>query len=388
MTDADQVLREVLEKIAAEHGYSTRDVDPQPFSTDGANYTSQLYRITLKEPNKDDLFLFAKVASVSEHVREITPFKIFETEMFFYTELLQRFIELEQKFNVPKKHRLATVKFYGSNDEYMKEILVLEDLSAQGYETHDRFKTFDWKYAAKSVTELAKFHALSIAYDKSNPDDFAVLAENFCFLKGKEESLKLMMEGIVKTAMGIVNEENRGRLQAFLEKNQEREFDYYLKPHKRAVLAHGDFRASNLMHRLREDGELEVVVVDYQMLKVSNPIMDLMYFIFSGTDEDFHDKYYHKLLNHYYTELCAAMRRLNVDPEITYPKDDYESDLKELQAYGVFVGMMMVPMVTVDPEDAPSMDIEDIKDFKIKINDVSIRRMNGVFNTFIKLGLL
>ncbi|XP_068620501.1 uncharacterized protein [Battus philenor] len=388
MADTERVLRELIEKIAEEQQYRSSDAELQSFSTAGANYSSQLYRVTLHAPDKEDLVLFAKVLSISEHIRSQVPLTVFDIEKIFYSEILQRYREMEQKYNIPKQHRFSAINYYGCSNEYMKEILVLEDLSSKGFRMHDRFESFSWKYAAKAITELAKFHALSMAYDKIDPEFFSKFSAKFCIDEAREIVLKPMIENNIDMAGEVLTEENRERLQAFRKKNLDRKFDYYYKPLKRAVLAHGDFRASNLMHRVREDGEIEIVMLDYQTINISNPIVDLMYFIFSGTDEEFRDKHYRQLLDHYHSELCASLRRLDVDPDVTYSKEDFESDLKEIQPFGIILSVMLVPIVTVYPEDAPSLESGNITDFVAKPNDLAAKRLNGVINDFVKLGVL
>ncbi|XP_013163211.1 PREDICTED: uncharacterized protein LOC106114516 [Papilio xuthus] len=387
MSDAEQQVRDLVQKIAEEQGYEDCHIELKSFTTGGANYTSQLFHITITSPDKDDLKLFAKIACVGEKIRKLTPFKMFETEMYFYTELLKHYQDLEEKHNVPKEHRLATVKFYGCNKEYLNETLVLEDLSSLGFDIHDRFKSFDWEYASTSIVELAKLHALSIAFRKQKPEEYEILAKLLTFDINSED-FKPMMEHMTRSALAVVKEENRWRLVTYLEKMKDLESSHYYRPLNCAVVTHGDFRPSNLMHRVHEDGRLELVPVDYQMMKVCNPALDLMYYIFGGSDEEFRDKHYHQLLDYYYEQLSNALVRLDVDAVKTYPREAFDSDIKEIEPYGIFVGMMMVPLLTVDAENAPSMDTADLSDFVIKPNELAISRLNGIIHSFIKLGVL
>ncbi|CAG5019939.1 unnamed protein product [Parnassius apollo] len=168
MSDVEQVLRSLLDTIATEHDYKDYKTKLKSFSTGGANFFSKLYRITLSVPGKDDLKLFAKSAIANKKLRTQSQFEIFETEMFFYSELLKQFQEMENQHNVPTEHRLTTAKFYGCDREHLKEIIVLEDLSSQGFDTHDRLKSFDWNYASKSVTELSKLHTLYLSPTTKN----------------------------------------------------------------------------------------------------------------------------------------------------------------------------------------------------------------------------
>ncbi|CAG5019951.1 unnamed protein product [Parnassius apollo] len=388
MSDVEQLLRNLLVTIATEHEYKDCEIKLQSFSTGGANYTSQLHHITLSASGKDELKLFAKSAIVNENIRAKVPFEIFETEMFFYSELLKQFQEMEIQHNIPTEHKLAAVKFYGCSKEYLKEILVLEDLSSQGFGTHDRLKSFDWSYASKAVTELSKLHALSIAYSKEYPEKFDALYTRFK-TRIDIENLNDFVQSIISKVTAVLKEENKAKVEAFLQKVQNDDFLKFLMPSRRPIIAHGDFRPSNLMHRTREDGQLEVVILDYQTLQISNPIVDLMYFIFSGSDEDFRAKHYRQLLDHYYMELCNALTRLDVDANEVYPKEAFESELEKVQPYGLFISLMLLPMVTVEAENAPKMDDDgDIMDFAIKPNELAANRLNGVVDDFVRLGVL
>ncbi|CAG5019955.1 unnamed protein product [Parnassius apollo] len=389
MSDAQQLLRCLLDTIATENDYKDYETKLQLFSTGGANYTSQLHHITLSAPEKDDLKLFAKLAIVNENIRAQARSEIFETEMFFYSELLKQFQDMENQHNVPSEHRLATAKYYGCNREYLKEILILEDLSSQGFDTLDRLKSFDWNYASKSVTELSKLHALSIAYSKEHPEEFDALYTKFKLRTVDNPKNKHIMEGIIRMAMEVIKEENKAKVLAFLQKFKNNEFNKLLMPSRRPIIAHGDFRHSNLMHRTREDGQLEVVIVDYQTLQISNPIIDLTYFIFSGSDEEFRAKYYRQLLDHYYLELCNALTRLHINAKEVYPKEDFECELERIQPYGLMISLVLLPMVTVEAKNAPKMDGgSDINDFAIKPNELAATRLNGVINDFVRLGVL
>ena len=81
---------------------------------------------------------------------------------------------------------------------------------------------------------------------------------------------------------------------------------------------------------LIQDGKVDIKVLDLQTLQGGSPVCDLLYFIFTGSDEEFRAKYYEKMLDHYYTQLSAAMKRLNLDPEETFSREDFDYEMKEV----------------------------------------------------------
>lgn len=64
------------------------------------------------------------------------------------------------------------------HSKYLEETLILEDLTASGYVIFHRFKSVNWKYAAKAIEDLAKFHSLSLAFQIENPELFYCLTKD------------------------------------------------------------------------------------------------------------------------------------------------------------------------------------------------------------------
>ncbi|XP_037295302.1 uncharacterized protein LOC119189508 [Manduca sexta] len=160
MSEHEQILIELLNKIVAEQALVAPQVKIQPISSGGANFTTQLLQVTISHGD-DELKLFAKVAAVGEKFRQELPgFRMFEAENDFYTKLIKFYENLQEKHNVPQDKRFVAPKCYGCSSKLYEEVIVLEDLSAQGFTVYDRMKSVDWDYASKAVEEIAKFHAL------------------------------------------------------------------------------------------------------------------------------------------------------------------------------------------------------------------------------------
>lgn len=79
-----------------------------------------------------------------------------------------------------------------------------------------------------------------------------------------------------------------------------------------------------------QDEKVEIKVLDLQTMQGSSPIIDLLYFIFTGSDGQFRAQYYEKLLDLYYTELQEALKRFHLDPEEVYSRAEFEKDWQEV----------------------------------------------------------
>ncbi|XP_045777984.1 uncharacterized protein LOC123875925 isoform X2 [Maniola jurtina] len=390
MADAESTLREVLNRILDEHEYKPREIKLNAITTGGANYTSSLYIIKVVSPNLDDLNLFAKVACIGETMR--TAMKadwLFTTERFVYTELVKIYNDIQAKTNVPEEHRFVFPKFYGCNPDLGKETIVMENLVEAGFKTYNRFLSMDWEHASAAVDNLAKFHALSFAFEKYYPEKFEELVPNMKYRIGSgdepSEKMKALWQKMVDESLEVLKEEQRDRVRSYLMDTNL--LQKHNKPIGRPVVAHGDYRLSNLLFRRRDDN-LQAIAVDYQTVHAGCPAGDLVYFIFMGSDEEFRRQHYEKLLDHYFVCLEQALERLAVELSV-YTREKFDSDMKELLPYAVLLGVMVLPVVTVQADAAPRVDGDaDINDFVMKPNELFAQRFNGIVNDCIRWGAI
>lgn len=248
------LLRKVLVNIAEQHGYEDPEFQITPVPPTGSNFTSQLFHSVISAPGREDLKLFAKVAVVGEKFRSQMPTRIFDIERHFYTKLAKIYADIEVKHNVPEEHKLVMPKFYGFHDTFAEEIIVLQDIAEEGFTTYDRLKSIDWEYASKAVEELAKLHALSIAYQKEYPEDYE---QATTVLKRErmvdDPETTGTMQQMTEQTIQLAPEEYRDKiLEVMADAFKPESFKKFTSPLRRTVIIHSDFRQSNLMHKVHK----------------------------------------------------------------------------------------------------------------------------------------
>ncbi|KOB67847.1 Ecdysteroid 22-kinase [Operophtera brumata] len=390
MTDVEDRMRDLLHKIAREQEYEDYDLQITPISTEGANYSSTLYVAKVTSKIKDTLDLFIKISQIGAKIREDFKITIFETESFIYRDMKKTYMEIEEKHKVPEKHCIYIAKYYGAVLIPPDEMLVLENLAIRGFVIHDRFKSIDWEYASTAVNELVKLHSLSMAFQREYPKKFTHFSDNYqCVWLNDWTVNSLWLPGFEK-AINVAPEEHKEKLKKFFDQYDIEKISREYDPLKCKVLTHGDYRPSNLMHRTRDDGSLEIIVVDHQTIQIGCPVTDLMYLIFTGTDKPFRDQYFDKLIDHYYTQLSEAMKRLDIDPETTYSRADFDFEMKEKLPLGLSIAAFTLPIVTVETEDAPDLNDDlDLSSFAVrKTGSLFPDRINGVVDDYVKWGIL
>ncbi|KAJ2948772.1 hypothetical protein O0L34_g8031 [Tuta absoluta] len=391
MTDAEPILRDLIANIASEHDFKNYDLVIKPVSSGGANYTSALFLVTVKCPGKKDEELFAKVACMGEHMREIIDGKkLYRLEVFFYKELSQIYRTLELKANVAEKDRLKIPKFYGCKTDLFEETVIMQNLVAEGFKAHNRLEPVSWEYAATSIENLAKFHALSFAYQKENPEEFDEVCKDLVFVDfAQDDGMKDMTEKQVQEILEITKEEYRPRVTKLLADLGDEGVWMFKRPLGTKVIVHGDFRSDNLMYR-EKDNKVEAIILDYQTMHVGCPASDILYFEASATDSAFRAAHHQRLVDHYYEELSAAMQRLGVNPEEAYSRAVFDSELKQMMPMFLTLSMFILRLVLVDADKAPKVEGDaSLKNFvALPANDLFAERFRGAVDDCVRWGVI
>ncbi|GBP67864.1 hypothetical protein EVAR_86690_1 [Eumeta japonica] len=244
-----------------------------------------------------------------------------------------------------------------------------------------------WEYAA---ARPAKLHALSYAFAENDPDGFAkVVSERRSLFDGSSDQIKEMWKKSEANALNLVPENLKDRLVAFLSKESGLDnFEKYFSSFQRPVLVHGDYRSSNLFHR-RKNGKLDSLIpIDYQMFHAGTPIIDLLYFIISGTDGDFRKYHYRQLINHYYDTFASFLKKFALDPYKLYPREHFDEDLKRTLPWGMLVVVYFLPLNLVEAEKALTLDGNASMVNAVQSNDLYRNRLLEWIRDYIEWGIM
>lgn len=253
MSPAEVTLRELLRTIAEKYYHHEYELKVKSINSGGANYTSALFLATLTAKEKDELHLFAKVAIVGDRMRQLmNATKMFAIEGFFYNELIKTYEDIQNKHGVIGDDRFEIPKFYGCNSNYGEETVVLENLVLRGYGGYDRFKSLDWDHASSAVEELAKFHALSFAYQTEQQEDFDRVMKYLWFYRPNSDHAvqdEYFPRLISRALKHIPNDNHRERVMKFMAAGGLEMYERFNRPFGHPVLIHGDYRPSNLFFK-------------------------------------------------------------------------------------------------------------------------------------------
>lgn len=138
---------------------------------------------------------------------------------------------------------------------------------------------------------------------------------------------------------------------------------------------------------------VDVIFLDWQLVRYASPITDLAYLIFTSTDEEFRGKYFESILEEYHKALGLRLALLGCDVDRCFPIEIYKQHTREKLLFGLLWSMVIIPIISGSKED--DLDLGDIIGEnnqigrkEVKISEVAVERMNGVVKDFIKLGMI
>lgn len=305
-----------------------------PLTTAGENYGSVMQQIdvTIQEPFEPprDLHLVGKRIPASELLCEVFNIqKTFKKEMNMYLEVIPALVKFDEEYG---KVKLGIgelfAKFYGArinlkpgNDLLDKDgIILLENLKLSGYKVEDRLTGFDKEFAYRILEDLAKFHAVPLAFKIKKPDEFeriilpvikgVAVDDNFddsakqsavneildC-VKDLEEC-KPYLDKISDAIYACINN-NYGLL------------DKAVQPF--ATIVHTDYWVNNTM--VLKDAKNKPIknkIIDLQLPVYNSGTRDLLFFLYSSVRPDVLNNNLDIFLKFYYGKFIEFLRNYDV----------------------------------------------------------------------------
>ncbi|XP_045536320.1 uncharacterized protein LOC106709140 [Papilio machaon] len=343
LSDFSNDLKEAIIRIIKKEGYDRCQISKRIISSKGGNFLGTLYEVDITGITKDgykETNLFIKEAKVLKKIRIISIENVYSNEVFFYNELANIIVDLQNKVNVPDNEKFNLPKGY--NESYEKAI-ILENLARKGFEIYNRNDGMSLKLAELTVEQLAKFHESD-------------------FLKDKVKKLVPKMHSNLQ--------------------------EYMLDCSPIEVLCHGDYKPQNIMAKKLNGEIIEVIVLDYQLIYYGCPINDLLFFIFSATDRQFRKKYMDHLKSLYYESLKKFLEHFKIDVENVFSRQQFEQTFKDRLEYGLMTGIYMSYFQFVREDDVAHFGERALSELDINPCDGYKNWIRGLIDDFVEWGYL
>ncbi|XP_076241746.1 uncharacterized protein LOC143183864 isoform X2 [Calliopsis andreniformis] len=318
------------------------NLEEEPGSGRGDNYTSMLYRVRAKgrkqTANREwinyERAIIYKVLPTSRERREAFKSELlFQNEVAFYTNVWPALNKLQAN---GKKVFDGVAKIYTAQ----VDLIAMEDLKQRGFKMADRRKGLQLDQLKQVLKALAGFHALSLTLKEIRPVEFARLTDpgagqgiqEALFRPENEDWYRQYYQVAAKNAIRMVSDglpahmehkrvEIMEKLRAFL--NDDVFFrtmcELASTQGPLTVFCHGDCWTNNFLFKDDAERNEEVVyLVDFQLSRVGSLALDLANLLYCCTSGEIRRAHMTQLLQHYHSHLMSSLHVLNPEQP---PKD-------------------------------------------------------------------
>ena len=223
----------------------------------GENYIANVFRVSLKGSGCDSHNDSVKnisviVKTLINTTRQELFRELHKREVNAYEHVIDKYNIIQDNFKV--SDRVVLPKCIFSSTLKNNEVIILEDLLLSGFEIDTKlvkYEKLDYPQVKLIITELAKFHALSFVFEKTDEnfgnitDSFADLIFQDTFLN-KTKLRNYFQESFQKSVNLILDTEIRKQLEEV--KNDLLDLlKMYTVPKKYNVFCHGDCWINNIL---------------------------------------------------------------------------------------------------------------------------------------------
>ncbi|XP_075982293.1 uncharacterized protein LOC142980667 [Anticarsia gemmatalis] len=335
--DLTEPQKEFIYKTINEHGFKNSKVLFEPVGKAGDNFIADVKRLTIQHENGSSTMV-AKLSPIHEMARRAQNSQLlFKNEHIMYTEVLPKFVQLQKEAGVPEEEHFRYPKCYGSYSEYPHEVILLEDLKSSDFTMLDKIKPLPNDCITSVLKNLAVLHSMAHVCRHKEPDTYKKFQESLVdmvkvdavafgseFMSNVFKFFEKMMLALLEDPEDI-NVAKDKVMAAFPNAVKLAETD---KDSEHNVIVQGDAWTNNLMFRF-EDGKPISIMIDYQRSRNCNPVYDIMFMIFNGSDHEERKDHFYEWIDYYHSELGKSLAYFDLDVNSIYPRDALDADLKK-----------------------------------------------------------
>lgn len=263
-----------------------------------------------------EIFMYEQVSTIGDksktfHSHAIIPFLKLQVLPFFRQFERSKGVAMNGFIEYPMCHRTI--------DDNFSECLILEDLNVCGFKMIDRFtEDVTANHVRLVMQTLGKFHAISFAVQDQQPKKFIELASNLneLYIRKDDKQLRAYFNMMANSILDALSSDEDAFVRSKLTKLLERDaIDIAAdcidtKSFSSTAITHADAWQENIAFKYDENGKpIEAGLLDWQMARVSSPVLDIVYCIFCCTTKELRDEHYDEFLEAYHQSLTLHIRK-------------------------------------------------------------------------------
>ncbi|CAB3383861.1 Hypothetical predicted protein [Cloeon dipterum] len=231
----------------------------------------------------------------------------------------------------------------------------------------DRRQGLSKEQCAAVLRALAQLHAASFALREGSPEEFAALAQSvreMFWTHSRRHAFEPFMRNANKETLRLIGDyygssetEFSRAFQQIADLGFEFLADIVTKvPENKKVLLHGDCWTNNLLFKTNDDGVVSAKLLDFQLARISAPMIDLIFFLFTSTKPKNVGNYLEEFLQVYYEEFERRLKAAGFTAAKLYPESELLADWIACVPYGLVVAGILAPALYCPDECLPNLE--------------------------------
>ncbi|XP_035774763.1 uncharacterized protein LOC118457358 [Anopheles albimanus] len=352
----------------------------------GDNYTAALFRIALKghtlpaggsKKLKWEKSIICKRLPDCKIKREAFKSEaLFRNEVVFYNTIMPEYGEFQaRQLSTMDQREQEQVSFRAVPQCYLArdDLLVLEDLRVRSFTMPDRQAGLGPEQLRAVLVELARFHAVSLAYKQQHPAEFKRLTNMISegiFSQANAEWYRKYYDGLTRNAVTMVRQavpektDHLAKLESFLSNCFGNLVELVSRESELSVICHGDCWTNNVLFRFSPDGSIaETCLVDFQLIRYGSLALDLAYLIYCCTDGSLRKDHLQNWLQTYHRQLVKSLRLLG-SFDVLFRSEQHlreliDEEFRVCARFGLGTAMDMLPISCCSSDEAPDLYASD-----------------------------
>ncbi|PSN39083.1 hypothetical protein C0J52_07355 [Blattella germanica] len=391
------------------------DLEVKHFTTEaltqsGENYGSTILAVEVScsensSESLQNLSLVAKLMPPSQFLCDAFDINItFSNEVRTYVLIKPEHQKLQEEKQIPPEKRLDIFpRFYGARTNFHENlfeeadecaILLMENLKTSGFHVPDRKKGLNLKHMEFGVTCLARFHALTIALKLNKPQVFKETVLKACckFQLGRKFDTEKLISKTVSCVESIPEclpyikqiEDKLRRTDEFLTFEPKEPF---------ATLLHNDLWVNNMLFKYSSQDDVNcenpnaMKFVDFQIIVYDSPIRDLLFFLFTSSEDGLLDKHLDFFLSLYHKELLGYLTLLECDTK-DFNHDKFQEELVCFATKEFTHILYLLKIVSAENTGGQTLEESEMKMYDTNVGEIYKRRVKTLVRTFVERGWL
>jgi hypothetical protein len=366
------------------------DFKTQALTQRGDNYGSTILsaELTIKQGNeRSKLSLVVKLVPPSPFLREAFDIEVtFSKEVNAYRLVSPQYNDLQIEKGIARNKRVDVFpEFYGARTNKQGDfngksdntaVLLLENLKVDGYCTGNRREGLNLKHMELGVTQLARFHAVSIGLKILKPDVFRETVLKSCdrFIIGAISNDEIAEKWIAATVNDMEGIQEcvpyLGKIETLIREDFKEKMNPSSPPKEPfATFVHNDFWVNNMMFLYEADDEngngpskteipISMKFVDFQTTLYASPIHDLIFFMYSSAASGVVKDHCDDLISLYYHEFIDCLTGLSCDTE-PFSIEKFQDELNKIAPIELSHILFMTKVISADESQVPDLSAVD-----------------------------